>query len=48
MNVVSGERSTERAARIAGRRLDPYVAERTVTQDLAVGHAIERDAARQT
>ena len=43
--MLRRERRAERAARIAGRRLDPDVLEGAVAQDLAVGDAIERDAA---
>ena len=48
--VYSGrrpERRAERAAGIAGRRLDPDVVERALAQQLAVGHAVQRDAAGQ-
>ena len=43
--VVGGERGAERAAGVARRRLDPDALERAVAQDLAVGDAVERDAA---
>ena len=43
--VIGGERRAERAAGIAGRRLNPDVVELAVAQHLAVGHAVERDAA---
>ena len=39
------ERRAERAAGVAGGRLHPDVLEGAVAQDLAVGDAIERDAA---
>ena len=45
MQVVGGERRAERAAGVAGRRLDPDALEPAVAQHLAVGHAVERDAA---
>ena len=47
MQVVGGERGTERAAGVAGRRLHPDALELAVAQDLAVGDAVERDAAGQ-
>ena len=45
MQVVGGERRAERAAGVAGRRLDPDPLEPAVAQHLAVRHAVERDAA---
>ena len=45
--VIGGERRPERAAGVAGRRLDPDPLEGAVAQDLAVGDAVERDAAGQ-
>ena len=43
--MIGRERRAERAAGVAGRRLDPDLVEAAVAQDLAVGDAIERDAA---
>ena len=48
MNVIGGQRGPERAARVARRRLDPDALELGVAQHLAVGDAIERDAAGKT
>src|SRR5262249_46636655 len=45
VQVVDRERGAERAAGIARRRLHPDIAKSAVAQDLAVGDAIERDAA---
>ena len=47
LHVIGGERGAERAAGVAGRRLDPDALELAVAQDLAVGDAVERDAAGQ-
>jgi hypothetical protein len=47
MDMIGGERRPERAAGIAGRRLNPDIAELALAHDLAVGDAIERDAAGQ-
>src|SRR6185437_2454106 len=41
------ERCTDRAPRIAGRRLHPDLPEGAIAQDLAVGDAIESNAARK-
>src|SRR5262245_34168588 len=41
------QRGPDSAAGVAGGRLDPDVLERTVAENLAVGDAIERDAAGQ-
>src|SRR5262249_49333927 len=41
------KRCPDRAASVTGRRLHPDIRERAVAQDLAVGDAIERHAARQ-
>ena len=46
--MIGGQRRPERAAGIAGRRLHPDVLEGAVAQHLAVGHAIECDAAGKT
>ena len=46
--VPDRERRADRAAGIARRRLHPDVLEGAVAQDLAVGHAVERDAAGET
>ncbi len=43
--MIGGERRAQRAAGVARRRLNPDVVEAAVAQDLAVGDAIERDAA---
>src|SRR5215475_16222559 len=45
--VPGRKRGPDRAAGIACRRLHPDVREGAVTQDLAVGDAIERHTARQ-
>ncbi len=45
VHVVGGERRAERAAGVARRRLDPDALEGAVAQQLAVGDAVERDAA---
>ena len=45
LQVIGGERRADRAAGIAGRRLDPDALEVAVAQHLAVGDAVERDAA---
>ena len=47
VQVIGRERRAERAAGVAGRRLDPDVLERAVAQHLAVGDAVERHAAGQ-
>jgi predicted ABC-type transport system involved in lysophospholipase L1 biosynthesis ATPase subunit len=41
------QRGTHRAARITGGRLDPQAPERTLSQDPAVAHAVERHPAGQ-
>ena len=46
--MVGCERSTNRAAGITGRRLNPNPVELAVAQHLAVGDAIERHAPRKT
>ena len=46
--MIGGKRRTERAAGIAGGRLNPDVFETPVAQHLAVGDAIERHAAGET
>ena len=43
--VIGAERRADRAAGVAGRRLHPDALELAVAQHLAVGHAVERDAA---
>ena len=43
--VIGRQRRPQGAPGIPGRRLDPDVLECTLAQHLAVGHAIERDAA---
>src|SRR5262249_53641425 len=48
MNMVDRKRGAERAAGIAGGRLDPNIAKAAFAQHLAVGDAIERDAAGKT
>ena len=45
--MVGGQRRAERAAGIARGRLDPDPLELAVAQDLAVGDAVQRDAAGQ-
>ena len=45
MQMIGRQRRAQRAAGIAGRRLDPDVVENAVAQHLAVGDAVERDAA---
>ncbi len=45
---MHGQRRTQRAAGIAGGRLDPDVVELPVAQHLAVGHAVQRDTAGET
>ena len=46
--VTGGKRRAERAAGIAGCRLNPDFVETAVAQHLAIGDAIERDAAGET
>ena len=41
------ERHPQRAARVARRRLNPDVVERSLPQDPSIGDAVQRDAARQ-
>ncbi len=43
--VVGRQRGTDRAAGIARRRLNPDIVELAVAQHLAVGDAVQRDAA---
>ena len=43
--VMDGQRGAERAAGVAGRRLDPEALERPLAQQPAVADAVERDAA---
>ena len=43
--VIGGERRADRAAGIAGRRLDPDASNSFLAQHLAVGDAVQRDAA---
>lgn len=45
--VPRPERTAERGAGVAGRRLHPDVVEGTLTQQAAVGHAVERDPAAE-
>ena len=45
--VMRGERGAQRSAGIARRGLNPDVLEMAVAQHLAVGHAVQRDAAGQ-
>ena len=45
VQVIGGERRAQRAAGVAGRRLDPDTLELAVAQHLAVRHAVERHAA---
>src|SRR6516165_4261998 len=45
--MPDGERRTDRAARIAGRRLYVDPSERRVSSNLAVGDGVHRTAARQ-
>ena len=45
--MIGGEGRAQRAAGIAGGGLDPDVVEAPVAQDLAVGDAVQRDAAGQ-
>jgi hypothetical protein len=45
--VPGRERGADCTAGVPRRGLDPDVAERAVALDLAVGHAVERDAARE-
>ena len=47
MPVPEAQRHAERAAGIAGRRLDPDLLERAFAQDAAVADAVERHAAGQ-
>ena len=47
VHMPRGECRTQRAARVAGRRLDPDVVELRLAQDLAVAHAVERHATGQ-
>src|SRR5579875_882972 len=48
VDVPSGECGAERAAGVARGRLHPDIAENLLSQELAVGDAVERDAARKT
>ena len=43
--MMRGQCRAQRAAGVARRRLHPYVFESAIAQHLAVGHAVERDAA---
>ena len=45
--IPDEQRGAERAARIAGSRLNPDVIERPLAQDPPVTHAVQRDAAGQ-
>src|SRR5205814_8134953 len=47
MTMPDAERDAERAAGVAGRRLNPDVVEDALAQDAAVADAVQRDAARQ-
>ena len=44
MLMVGGQRRTDRAAGIAGRRLDPDFGDGAIAQNLAVSDAIKRNA----
>ena len=46
--MIGGECRAQRAAGIAGRRLDPDALELSLAQDLAIGDAVERDASGET
>lgn len=48
VDVIGGECRAQRAAGIAGRWLDPDALELSLAQDLAIGDAVERDAAGET
>ena len=48
MQMVGRECSAEGAAGVPRRGLDPNVVEQAFAQDLAICHAVERDAAGKT
>ena len=47
MDVPRGIGGADRSARVTRRRLNPQVVENAAREDLAVGHAVQRDAAGQ-